>query len=648
MKLGFNINGNEIICSGDVELLAKSRNRVRLKSYGYEIVQKDNNTIIKHEDFPSNNSIYNFSKYAKKIFRNKCDMSFSNDFNAIISDEIKEEESFIKFKEKAKQIWYGNFNEDDLKEFSKVVKKRMRRTLYDLQLKSAYHLAFSQNSCNFSVPGSGKTSIVYGAYAFLKNSQDPLKKVNKLVVFGPPSSFDAWEDEYLECFGKRAEMFRVSGDVSFRKKFEVLTGRSLKEPEIILLTYNSIVNIKELLQEFLDRHDVMLVCDEAHRIKRVDGQWATRMIEIAPKAKSRVVLTGTPCPNGYEDLYNLFKFLYPKRNVTGYHYEFLKSLTERPITYEVENVINNLKPYFVRIKKEDLKLPEFKDHDIICNTLSTLESEVYLKFEKALGTENSELHKMTILMRMWQSSTNLRLVRNGIIGEDEHEGLQELEYKNLLGEELYERVLNLKGYIPTKFFKILDLLERLKKEKKRVIIWGYFTDSIKFLDTFLKGKGFVGDYIVGETPNINDEYVSESNEISRSSKINFFKDEKSNIDYLITNPIILGESVSLHKVCHDSLYFEKSYSLAPYAQSRDRIHRVWLDENQKQYNYETNYYHIISWESIDKYIHQKINMKFNRMLDTINQEIPLFTENIEQDKIEIMREIIKDYKKQTV
>ena len=38
---------NEIICSGDVELLAKSRNRVRLKSYGYEIVQKDNNTIIK-------------------------------------------------------------------------------------------------------------------------------------------------------------------------------------------------------------------------------------------------------------------------------------------------------------------------------------------------------------------------------------------------------------------------------------------------------------------------------------------------------------------------------------------------------------------------------------------------------------------------
>ena len=245
MKLDFNINGSEIICSGDIDILLKSRTSVMLKSYGYEIDKKNDNITIKHNDFPSNNSIYDFSKLAKKLFTNKCDISFSNDFNIIIVDEINEEESFIKFKEKAKQIWYGNFDEVDLIEFSKVVKKSMTRTLYDLQLKSAYHLAFSQNSCNFSVPGSGKTSIVYAAYAFLKNSQDPLKKVNKLVVFGPPSSFDAWEDEYHECFGKRAEIFRVSGDISFRKKYEVLTGRSLKEPEIILLTYNSIVNIKD-------------------------------------------------------------------------------------------------------------------------------------------------------------------------------------------------------------------------------------------------------------------------------------------------------------------------------------------------------------------------------------------------------------------
>ena len=46
------------------------------------------------------------------------------------------------------------------------------------------------------------------------------------------------------------------------------------------------------------------------------------------------------------------------------------------------------------------------------------------------------------------------------------------------------------------------------------------------------------------------------------------------------------------------IYFELSYSAAPYIQSRDRIHRVWL-ENGKQKDYETNYYHLIAKPAID-------------------------------------------------
>ncbi len=644
MILTFEINNSKIVCKGDYDLLMKNRNKVKLTSYGYKLKLTKDSLLISHEDFPADESFHSFYKLIKKSFEKKAEINFGKDLSDKVENEINEEEAFIKFKDKAKEIWYGEVDRDELNEFANVLKNQLTRRLYDLQLKSAYHLAISQNSCNFSVPGAGKTSIVYGAYAYLKNTNDIKKRVNKLIVFGPPSSFDAWEDEYNECFGKTTKIFRINGEVSFRKKYEVLSGVTIDEPEIILLTYNSIINLKELLIDYLERNDVMLVCDEAHRIKRVDGQWAVRMIEIAPKAKSRVILTGTPCPNGYEDLYNLFRFIYPNRNVTGYHYERLKELTERPISYEVEDVINNLKRYFVRINKEDLNLPEFKDHDIIENTLSTFESEVYFKFQEALGNENSDLHKMTILTRMWQASSNLRLIRNGIIGDDEFDNLVNLEYKSLLGEELYDRLMNLRGYIPTKFYNILEIVKKLKSENKRVIIWGYFTDSIKQLNSFLGKNGLIGDFIIGDTPNINDEYGSEANEISRSTKVNIFKDENSEVDYLITNPKILGESVSLHKICHDSLYFEKSWELAPYAQSRDRIHRVWLDENQNQKDYKTNYYHVVSWDTIDRNIHQKINRKFQRMLETINQEIPFFNENIEKDKVEIIREILANYK----
>lgn len=51
----------------------------------------------------------------------------------------------------------------------------------------------------------------------------------------------------------------------------------------------------------------MVVLDEAHKIKNTHGGiMAASTMVLASKAVSRVVLTGTPAPNGYEDLYNLF------------------------------------------------------------------------------------------------------------------------------------------------------------------------------------------------------------------------------------------------------------------------------------------------------------------------------------------------------
>ena len=135
----------------------------------------------------------------------------------------------------------------------------------------------------------------------------------------------------------------------------------------------------------------------------------------------------------------------------------------------------------------------------------------------------------------------------------------------------------------------------------------------------------------------------------RSCIIKEFK-SPNGLDYLITNPIVLGESISLHQVCHDSIYFELSYSAAPYVQSRDRIHRVWLNKNLKQRNYPTNYYHFISKpiaekENIDEKIFKVLRKKWNRMLDIINHDIPLFNENIEEDRKKIINRIVNDYRK---
>ena len=63
-----------------------------------------------------------------------------------------------------------------------------------------------------------------------------------------------------------------------------------------------------------------------------------------------------------------------------------------------------------------------------------------------------------------------------------------------------------------------------------------------------------------------------------------------NLQIIVTNPATLAESVSLHKACHEAHYLELNYNLYQYLQSRDRIHRLGLKEDDR-----TNYYIYINY-----------------------------------------------------
>ena len=43
---------------------------------------------------------------------------------------------------------------------------------------------------------------------------------------------------------------------------------------------------------------------------------------------------------------------------------------------------------------------------------------------------------------------------------------------------------------------------------------------------------------------------------------------------MIANPAAAGEGISLHKICHDAIYLDRSYNTTHYLQSIDRIHRL--------------------------------------------------------------------------
>ena len=90
---------------------------------------------------------------------------------------------------------------------------------------------------------------------------------------------------------------------------------------------------------------------------------------------------------------------------------------------------------------------------------------------------------------------------------------------------------------------------------------------------------------------------------------------------LVTNPQALAESVSLHSVCHDAVYFEYSYNLVHLLQSKDRIHRLGLSDNQK-----TRYYFMREKFmrdgkelSLDAVIYDRLKEKEQTMLDAVDR-----------------------------
>lgn len=639
--------GDNIIISGEIDFLKRSNYKSWFNNkFQTHTIEEDRIILVLSQNSDSEKTISYTIEYLKKKNKNHT-IIYDKNIKDVINDKVLQEEKFRLFTREAKLIREDNYQSLELEHFCNVLTDTLpNRRLFKLQALSAYHLAFSQNSCNFSVPGAGKTSIVYAAFSYLNNlGKSSNKYVNKIVVVGPLSSFEPWEDEYYECFGRKAKSFRFSSANSIDDKRNVLKGITSASYDLYLFSYQSLPTLKEELSSFMKNPEnaVLFVCDEAHKFKNVEGIWARTVLSLAQHASSRVVLTGTPAPNGYEDLYNLFKFIYPQKNVMDYNQHYLKQLSERPILTEIDALIENIKPFFVRIKKSDLNLPDFQDIKIT-NELNLIEREIYNKLEKALSDEVFEGNKNTIFFRLIQASLNLNLLTKNIPNENDVLYFNEevtITIPQILGVELYNKLLlSLPTYIPSKFNKTLEIVRSLNEKGEKVLIWGYFTDSIKRLDKYLKGNGLNGNYVIGETN--QSSVISDKVEFTRKSIVSDFK--KGDLDYLISNPMVLGESISLHKICHNAIYFERSYSAAPYIQSRDRIHRVWLDDNYNQIIYDTTYYHIISNTAADEKIIERIDAKFTRMVEIIEDDIPLYKEDLEDERKKLISKIISNYR----
>lgn len=631
------------VVSGCIETLLKKKRSVNLLRNNLPFEINDGQLVIKSNE-PIERIAHLMELSAKYI---GAKVKYDNTINSELEEFKDNEDSFKEFSVKAKDIKNDDFDKTDFAKFSECLKDNMKnRGLYPLQLLAAYHLAFSQHGCNFSVPGAGKTSIVYGVYTYLKKQPDSsAKKVDSIMIVCPLSAFGPWESEFKECYGTEADVKRINGALNVEEKKQYFYGDT---NEIILISYSSVVSVKDQLVYFLKNHRVMVVLDEAHKIKNTNGGiTASSLMELSLYSKSRIILTGTPAPNGYEDLYNLFNFIWPKRNVTDYTIGQLRDMTKSlGQDSRVANLMDNIDPYYIRIKKSDLGLSAPIENPPIRIEMKESQRRVYDFIEKKFVDEakgDYNLHSILTksrMIRLQQVATNPALLKQPITNFCDEDGT---DYSSVEREDsiiMNDIAKYCNNEIPAKFEACAELVDSIISKGGKVVIWAIFISTIEHLTDYLNSRGICSRLLYGATPVASDGMTAEDEgyELTREAIIKEFHNENSAFKVIIANPFAVAESISLHKACHNAIYLERSFNCAHFIQSKDRIHRYGLEEYV-----ETNYYYLLSKDSVDEVIDERLRVKEQRMLKIIeSMPIPLFN-NLGDDGNEDVKAIISDY-----
>lgn len=481
------------------------------------------------------------------------------------------------------------------------------RELTDFQIHAVHHLLTVENGANFSVPGSGKTTVALAYFQILKQQG----KIDSLLVIGPTSSFQPWEDEFQGCFGKKANSIRLAGKPLAERLEYYLTAHQY---EVLLLTYHTAANDVEAIIRMLQARKYLTILDESHYIKRPQGgKLASASLKIAPFAAYRMILTGTPMPNGPADLWTQFQFLWSKHQPLGSSDRYLYEIHDLKIGDVIGILQERIGPLFFRTTKNQLSLPPqiFKIHK--CH-LSQLQNRIYRGVAARFLTQLSESPQDRNVLREWRRARVVRLLQIAsnptlLRRQCDEFGLPPIELHNVPLSTAIEHYGDYE--VPAKIALVSELAKEICSGGEKIVIWSTFVHNLQMIANLLE----VFDPVIihgGIATN------SDKDEITREGLIKKFKDDP-NCKILIANPAACAESISLHKVCHQAIYLDRSFNCAHYLQSIDRIHRLGLPETQK-----TFYHLIIAEGSIDEVVHDRLREKMKIMHQVLESDLPSY------------------------
>ncbi|MGE7434027.1 DEAD/DEAH box helicase [Kitasatospora sp. NPDC001175] len=396
------------------------------------------------------------------------------------------------------------------------------------------------HGANFSVPGAGKTRVALALYSAVRERGEACR----VLVVSPKSAYESWLYESSTCF---AEPLRT----------QVMDRSPDPGAELLIVNYERLDRSLAALADWLRAAPSMLVLDEAHRMKLgASGTYGSACLALGPLARRRLILTGTPAPNGARDLENLLSFVWPGHG--------RRVVTSAVAGGDLAYASAVLRPLFTRTTKHELDLPPFEP-TIRYVDLPPLHREIY---DALVGrySARAELSRHDFdalgkaMLRLLMAATSPALL---VEATSRYEPLTyrvpPLQVPPT--DSLYVLLRDLPRYeLSPKYQETLSIVAANAAAGRKTLVWTTFVRSLATLEQLLA---------------VYSPAIVHGGSKDREEQLRRFR-EDPDCWVLLSNPATLGEGISLHHVCHDAVYVDRDFMAGRFLQSLDRIHRLGL------------------------------------------------------------------------
>jgi len=445
----------------------------------------------------------------------------------------------------------------------------------------------------FMEMGTGKSKVLIDNIAMLYDKG----KINSALIIAPKGVYRNWYSQEIpnhipSHINYKSVLWTASNSKTKDKEYQTLFN---VDYDLHILVMNveafSTKRGQEFAIKFLRAHKALMAIDESTTIKTPTAKRTKAITVMAPMARYRRILTGSPVTKSPLDLFSQCRFLNEHLLGFGSYYAFRQRYAHmvnrnfggRQVqivgSYQrLDELSDNLKPFSYRVLKEDcLDLPDkiyMKRYVEL-----TPEQQDHYKSMKSLaltalkGKTVSAPHILTQMMRLHQITCGHVKLDNG----------KTEDIKNN---------------------RITELMNVLEEVEGKVIIWAnYIYDIEKIVKEIIKKYG---------EESVVDYYGAIDSE-TRQKNIVEFQNPRSAVRFFVGNPQTGGYGITLTSA-NTVVYYSNGYDLEKRLQSEDRAHRI----GQKK---SVTYVDLMTEKTVDEKIVKALRKKIDIASEILNEEL---------------------------